>query len=142
MKLDSDHGRSPIVCTRASSTGFILKRRFEGAQDEQLIQMSPPKRKRSGRETRNRSLNDLVDLPVLDVTGSDRNLEGLTTTVFHDLPIEPHNKMKHVESKDEASHLSKSGSEDVAKDPPKNNPGNPLLEKENPKILFVVVVVF
>ena len=46
VKLDFDLGRPPIVSIRASLTGFILKRRSEGAQDDQLIQMSPPKWKR------------------------------------------------------------------------------------------------
>ncbi|CAH1447624.1 unnamed protein product [Lactuca virosa] len=102
--------------------------------------MSPPKRKHSGHETRSQSLNDLVDPPILDVTGSDRNLEVPTTTVLHDCPIESDSEMKRVESNVEASHLAKSGSEDVSKNSPENAPGIPLLEKENPKSLSATAV--
>ncbi|CAI9271981.1 unnamed protein product [Lactuca saligna] len=119
VKLDSDHGRPPIVSTRASSIGFILKKHSESAQNDQLIQMSLPKWKHSGRETRSQSLNDLDNYAILDVTGSKRNLKGPIITVFHECLIEPDRKMKHVESEAEASQLAKSGSEDAAKNPPK-----------------------
>ena len=76
VKLDSDYGKPPIVSTRATSKGFILKRRSKSAQDVQLIEMSPPKQKCYGRETIRGSLNDHVDPPVLDATNSEHNLEG------------------------------------------------------------------
>lgn len=109
VKLDSGLGKPPIVSTRASSTGFILKRRSKSAQDDQLILMSPSKRKRYGRETKSRSLNDLVDPHVPNVTSSECTLEGPTTTIFYDCPIEPDNEIKHVENEPEASHLAKLG---------------------------------
>ncbi|KAL7611776.1 hypothetical protein Lser_V15G06815 [Lactuca serriola] len=122
VKFVFDRGRPPIVSTRASSTGFILKRLYESDQDDQLIQMYPPKRKRSGRETKSRSLNDLANPLILDVTGSKRNFEGPTATIFHVCPIESYSKMKHMEIEAEASHLAKLGSEDAIKNPPENPP--------------------
>lgn len=132
-KPDSDYGRPP---TRASSKEFILKRRSENVQDDKLLQISYPKRKRSGHETRSWNLNDLVDPPDLNVTSSECFSEGPTTTIFHDCPIEPESEMRCMESEAEVSHLAEPGDEDVAKD----SFENPSFEKGNPKSLSASAV--
>ncbi|CAH1415716.1 unnamed protein product [Lactuca virosa] len=93
VKLDFDYGKPPTVSTRASSKGFILKRRYEIVQDDQLIIMSPPKQKCFGRESRSRSLNDLADPLVPDVMNSKCTLEDPSTSVFRECPIEPDSEM-------------------------------------------------
>lgn len=96
-KLDSNFGKPPTVFMRATSKGFILKKRSESAQDDQLIRMSPPKRKRSGCELKSQSLNDLPDPPVSDVESSKRALKDLVSAVFHECLIESDSEMKYVE---------------------------------------------
>ncbi|CAH1451953.1 unnamed protein product [Lactuca virosa] len=113
VKLDFDCGKPPTVFTRATLIGFILKKRSESVEDDQLIKMSPPKQKCSSRESRSRSLNDLSDPPTPDVTSSEHTSEDRATTIFHECPIEPDNKMKHVEDEAELSYLGKSESETI-----------------------------
>ncbi|CAI9297878.1 unnamed protein product [Lactuca saligna] len=72
--------------------------------------------------------------------GSERILGGPNPIIFHVYPIDLDNKMKHVESEAEASHLAKSELEVSAKDPPESFPKNSLLEKENPKSLSASAV--
>ncbi|CAH1445590.1 unnamed protein product [Lactuca virosa] len=107
VKLDFDFGKPHAVFTRATSKGFILNKCSESAQDDQLIMMSPTKRKRSGRDLKSRSLNDLFDPLAPDAISSERTPEDPVATIFHECPIGLDNKMKCVEDEAEVPHLGK-----------------------------------
>ncbi|CAH1422143.1 unnamed protein product [Lactuca virosa] len=102
-----------MVFTRATSKWFILKKRSESAQDDQLIKMYPPKRKHS---------------------------EDPVTTVFHECPIESDDEMKCVEDEAYVPHTGKPESETATGGLPKKVPEDPPLEKENPKVLSVAAL--
>ncbi|CAI9274492.1 unnamed protein product [Lactuca saligna] len=140
VKLDFDCGKPPIVFTRATSKGFILKSVVRVLKMINSSRCLPPKRTRSGRESRSRSLNDLFDPPAPNVTRSECTSENLNTNVFQECPIEPDSKIKCVEDEAEVSHLDKSESETVTGGLPEKIPDNPLLEKEDPKGLSVVAL--
>ncbi|CAH1417969.1 unnamed protein product [Lactuca virosa] len=126
--------------TRAASKGFVLKKRSKSAQDDQLIGMSPPKRKRSGCELKSRSLNDLSDPPTSDFISSECASEDPASAVFHECLIEPDSEMKRVEDDAEVRHSGKPESETVTGGLPKKIPEDPPLEKEDPKGLSVAAV--
>ncbi|CAH1438174.1 unnamed protein product [Lactuca virosa] len=140
MKLDSNFAKPPMVFTRATSKGFILKNRSESAQDDQMIRMFPPNQKRSSRELKSRSLNDVFAPPAPDAISSERTSEDPVTIVFHECPIEPDNEMKRVEDEAEVPHSDKPKVETVTVGLREKVPEDPPLEKENPKVLSAAVV--
>ncbi|CAI9271382.1 unnamed protein product [Lactuca saligna] len=102
--------------------------------------MSPPKRKRSGRELKSRRLNDLSDPPASDVVSSKRDSEDPTSVVFHEYPIEPESEIKCVEDDAEVPHSVKPESEIITRGLPEKIHEDPPLEKEDPKSLSVADV--
>ncbi|CAH1438293.1 unnamed protein product [Lactuca virosa] len=102
--------------------------------------MSPPKRKRSGRELKSRSLNDLSGPMISDVVSSERASEDPASAIFHKCPIEPDSEMKRVEDDAEVPHSGKPESETVTGGLPEKIPEDPPLEKEDPKGLSFTVM--
>lgn len=132
-KLDSDFGNPPSVFTRVTSKGFVSRKRSEGAQDDQLIGMSPSKRKRFGCELKRQSLNDLFDPLASDVVSSERTSEDPAFVVFHECPIELDSKVKRVEDDAEVPHSGKPESETVTGGQPEKILEDPHLDKEDPE---------